>query len=232
MPIEIGPGIVVGNGITIGSGPAVVTSGLTMQLDSALYPGSGATWADVSGNGANQTLVNAPAYTPGTPSYFTFNGSNQYSTGSTANVVPASAYTKSVWFYFNSNTDNNLVSSATGGHFMFTASSSTLYAGHANVFPYNGFGSLSSISLNTWYYAAVTFSISAGIKIYINGVLDNSNAGFTTAHTGDGSTNLACFAPGGNLLNGRIAEVFCYSRVLSDAEVLQNFNATRSRYGI
>jgi hypothetical protein len=51
-------------------------------------------------------------------------------------------------------------------------------------------------------------------------------------HTGDGSVNLACFAPGGNLLNGSIAEVYCYGNALTAQQVLQNFNATRSRYGI
>ena len=145
--------------------------------------------------------------------------------------MPANAYTKSVWFYLNSYADNNLVSSATGGHFLFTAGTSTLYAGHANVMPYNGFGSVTSLSLNTWYYAAVTFSTSAGIKLYINGALDNSNAGFTTAHAGDGSVNIGRFGVG-NYLNGRVGDVFCYDRALTDSEILQNFNATKATYGL
>lgn len=230
--IITGTRLVGGKYMTTGT----VTNGLTMWLDAAnpaSYPGSGTTWSDLSGNGANQTLVNAPTYTSGTPAYFSFNNASvQYSTGSAINVVPGSAYTKSVWFRLNSNTDNNLVSSDTGGHFMYFAGTGTLYAGHSNVLPYNQFGSATSFSLNTWYYAAVTFSTSAGIKLYVNGVLNNSLAGFTTAHTGNGSTNLACFGPGGNLLNGRIGEVYCYNRPLTAGEVLQNFDATRSRYGV
>ena len=49
-----------------------VTSGLTMWLDAGTYPGSGTTWSDLSGNGANATLVGSPAYNSLNGGYFTF----------------------------------------------------------------------------------------------------------------------------------------------------------------
>lgn len=215
----------------------IVTNGLTMWLDAndpASYPGSGSTWADLSGNGADQTLVNSPTYTAGSPSYFTFNGINQYSTGSVPYVLPPNTYTKMVWFQITLGFDNNIVSSATGGHFMFFASTPTLWAGNANNPPYAGggaFGSSTSFNAATWYCATVVFT-SPQIYIYVNGVQDAIDINYGPAHGGDGSTNLACFAPGGNLLNGSIAEVYCYGRALTAAEVAQNFDATRSRYGV
>ena len=215
----------------------LVTTGLTMWLDAndpASYPGSGATWADLSGNGADQTLVNSPTYTPGSPSYFTFNGVNQYSTGSTL-VLPPNTYTKMVWFQINLGFDNNLVSSATGGHFMFFASTPTLWAGNANEPPYAGggaFGSATAFNPATWYCATVVFS-DPQISLYVNGVLDQFDPTYCAGgHGGDGSTNLACFGAGGNLLNGSIAEVYCYGQALTAPQVLQNFNATRSKYGV
>jgi hypothetical protein len=36
----------------------------------------------------------------------------------------------------------------------------------------------------------------------------------------------------GDFMNGRIANVNIYSRTLSAIEVLQNFNATRRRFGV
>ena len=219
--------------------PTVVTSGLTMRLDAndpASYPGSGNTWIDLSGVGANQTLVNSPTYVSGTPSYFSFNGVNQYSTGSQLFVIPPNMYTKIVWFQFNTlAADNNLVSSSAGGHFIYGSNSSILWAGNADNPPFSGpgaFRSTGSLSANTWYCAAVVFS-APQIRMYINGVLSSIDItyGDGTGHDGDGSVNLACFAPGGNLLNGKIAEVYCYSRNLSADEVLQVFNATKSKYG-
>ncbi len=215
----------------------LVTNGLTMWLDAnngASYPGTGTTWADLSGNGADQTLVGAPTYTAGTPSYFSFDGFTQYSTGSTF-VLPPNTYTKMVWFQISAPGDNNIVSSAAGGHYMFFSSTPTLWAGNANVTPYAGggaFGSATNFSYGVWYCATVVFS-DPQISIYVNGVLDQFDPTYSAGgHNGDGSTNLACFGPGGNLLNGNIAEVYCYGNALTAQQVLQNFNATRSRYGV
>jgi len=70
------------------------------------------------------------------------------------------------------------------------------------------------------------------ISIYVNGGLDNFDPTYSvTGHAGDGSTNLACFGPGGNLLTGKIAEVYCYAAALNSSQVLQNFNATKAKYG-
>lgn len=216
----------------------VVTNGLSMWLDAnnpASYSGSGATWTDLTGNGNDQTLINSPTYVAGSPSYFDFDGFTQYSTGSTP-VVGINQYTKMVWFQFNTTgADNNLVSSNAGGHFMYGANSSTLWAGNANNPPFSGggaFGSTASLSAGTWYCATVVFS-NPQIYLYINGVQDAFDPTYTgSARGGDGSTNLACFAPGGNLLNGKIAEVYCYVSALSATQVLQNYNATKSRYGL
>ena len=215
----------------------VYTSGLSMWLDAsnpASYSGSGTTWTDLTGNGNDQTLVNAPTYVSGSPAYFDFDGVSQYSTGSTP-VLGVNTYTKMVWFQFNVSGDNNLVSSSAGGHYMFFANSSTLWAGNANVSPYYGggaFGSSTSFSSGTWYCATVVFS-NPQIYLYVNGVQDASDITYTASgRGGDGSTNLACFGPGGNLLNGRIAEVLCYGSALTANQVLQNFNATKSKYGL
>lgn len=216
----------------------IATNGLSMWLDAnnpASYPGSGTTWSDLSGNGNNITLVNNPTYTAGAISYFSFNGLNQYGTGSTPYVLPPSTYTKMVWFQFNTTgADNNLVSSAAGGHFMYGSGTSTLWAGNANTPPYSGggaFGSSTTFSSGTWYCATVVFS-APQIYLYVNGVLDAFDPTYGPAHAGDGSVNLACFGAGGNLLNGIIAEVYCYGLALTAGQVLQNFNATRARYGL
>lgn len=207
------------------------TNGLSLYLNPASYPGTGNTWADSSGNGFDQTLYNAPAYTAGTPSYFTFNGVNEYSVGSTPYVIPPNTYTKIVWFQLNGAGDNNLVSSTVGGHFMFFAGTTTLWVGNANNPPFGpgGFGSNTNFSTGTWYCAAVVFS-APQIWIYVNGVEDAYDVNYGPAHTGDGSTNIACFGPNGNLLNGNIGEVFCYGRALSAAEILQVYNATKFKY--
>jgi len=209
----------------------VVTDGLTLQLDASSttsYPGSGNTWYDLVSPQQNITLVNSPTYTSTSPSYFSFNGSNQYGTG-TGPVLSTTSYTKSVWFYLNSYTDNNLVSSENGGHFMYMAGTNRMYCGHTDWPSYNAFPSNFTFALNTWYYAALTFNTTDGMKLYVNGVLDSTYTANKSPMTGNDSTNVGVFG-GGNFLNGRIARVFCYNKSLSDAEVLENYNGTKDPF--
>jgi hypothetical protein len=213
--------------------PKIVTDGLVLYLDVAntrSYPGTGSTWSDISKNENNLTLVSSPTYT--TTSYFTFNGSTQYATGNTTNVVPSTTYSKQVWFYLNDIADNNLISSDPGGHYMFFGSSNKLYAGNNNWvgFP-NNLQSITTFSTNRWYNAAITFNTTDGMKLYVNGVLDTTYTTIKTAHTGNGSVNIASYGTG-NLLNGRISSAKVYNRTISANEVLQNYNATKSRFGL
>ena len=212
----------------------IVTTDLSLRLDAGnplSYTGSGTTWTDLAGTTQNITLVNNPTYTSTSPAYFTFNGSNQYGSGSGA-VLSSTSYTKSVWFYLNSYQDNNVLSSAAGGHYMFFQSTNKMYNGHSNWagFPSN-YPSTATFSLNKWYNVALTFNTTDGMKLYINGILDSSYTTIKTAYTGNGSTNVACYSPGGNLLNGRVSKVYCYTRSLTSDEVLQNYNADKGVYG-
>lgn len=214
----------------------IAQGSITLNVDAndpnSYSPVSPNLWTNLSGAG-NITLVGNPYYIAGAQSSLDFNGTSQYGTGGLINVVPSAAYTKMVWFNIDSfANDNNLVSSDVGGHFMYFNQTQTLYAGHSNVLPYNSFGSVTTFNTDTWYCATVTFSEANGIRLYVNGSLDAEDDEYTTAHDGNGITFVACFSAGGNLLNGKLGRVICYGRELTAQEVLDNFNATKNRYGI
>jgi len=218
------------------SNTSIVINGMTLRLDpgsTTSYSGSGTTWSDVCGNGANITLANTPTFTSGTRPYFTFNGTNQYGTGSKTNVLPTTSYTKSAWFYLNGYQDNNIVSG--DGHFIYMGPQASIdkkiYCGHADWGSFTAYPSTATINLSTWYNVTLTFNTTNGMTLYINGAQDSTYTVLKTAHNGNGSTNVATYS-GGNLLNGRIGQVFCYNRSLSSSEVLQNYNATKSTYGL
>lgn len=220
-------------GLSLIQSPSLVTNGLTLRLDASnasSYGGSGTTWTDIAGTEQNIELLNSPTYTSGTPSYFTFNGSNQFGVGNGA-VLTTTSYTKSVWFYVNAYADNNLVSSDTGGHFMYMYGGNKIYCGHSNWSNYIEYPSTGTISLSTWYNVTLTFNTTDGMVLYINGVQDSTYTANKAAHNGDSSINIATFG-GGNLLNGRIAKVYCYNRSLTSEEVLQNYNFDKAEFGL
>jgi hypothetical protein len=95
-----------------------------------------------------------------------------------------------------------------------------------------------SFSLNTWYHIIGTHERTAGsssIKIYINGSLLSSTTVNPTNTVNDNATNVSIgsrFNGGTSVWNGKIATARIYTRTLSAAEVLQNYNATKGRFGL
>ena len=218
---------------------AIVTDGLTLNLDAndpnSYSISSSNTWTNLGGGGVGDiTLYGSPTYTSGPPSYLEFNGTtSQYGVGSTPNIINNSQYTKLIWFNVNSTSaDNNLISSNNGGHYVFMRSTNHIYCGHGAWGDTNINPSTGTISAGTWYMIAVTFDTTNGMSLYINGVLDHTYNAQLTGPSGDGSVNVGCYAPAGNTLNGKISRAMCYNRALTAQEVLDNFNATRTRYGV
>lgn len=212
--------------------PLIVTNGLTMCLDAAnikSYSGSGTSWNDLSSGKNNGTLTNSPTFSNNT---FTFNGSNQYVTGS-GTPVGINAYTKCIWFKLNSlSVDNNLLSSDTGGHFMYIPVSGTpkLYCGHSDWGNYQAFPSTTTFTTGVWYQACLTFDTTNGMILYINGTQDATYSALKTSVSGTGVCNIGCFSLGGNLLGGIVSQALVYNRVLTAQEVLQNYNAIKGRF--
>jgi len=123
------------------------------------------------------------------------------------------------------------VSGGSGGHFIFGAGTNRIYCGHANWPNYLAFGSNATISLLTWYYVTLTFNTTDGMSLYINGTLDSTYTANKTARGGNGSVELGAFSAS-NFLYGGLSKVHCYNRTLSASEVLQNYNATKTEYGL
>lgn len=217
---------------TIG-GPDIVIDGLRFFVDAAnplSYSGSGSTWTDLSGNSFNGSLTNTPTFSGvvRTPS-FTFNGSSQY-VDLPSNIMPSGYnYTKIAWFRPTSySTANNIFSGGTSGqHAFWMFTSQYLNAGH------NGnWGTVTSssiIPLNNWTYGAVSFSTSAGWKLYVNGIVESTNSS-TSVFNGGFIGNLARYE-NSNFFTGSISQAYLYDRPLTDSEVLLIYNSTKSRFG-
>ena len=218
----------------------------------------GTTLTDLTGRGNTGALTYGPTYNSSNGGAIVFDGSNDcVVVNSNASVLSNTAYTKAVWFYITSfATNNNLISGGNNGRHAFSVSSSNkLQAGHNST--WDTISSTTSLSLNTWYHAAVTFSTTTGWRLYLNGALDSTNSststafsaydvadalfaevpygvgyGATTTFLGSGEILIGGYGTGSNVFNGRISNASVYNRVLSATEIQQNYNALRGRYGI
>lgn len=216
-------------------GPNIVTNGLVLALDAAdrnSYVSGSSTWTDLSGNSNTGVLTNGPTFSSSNGGSIVFDGTNDCVViNNNASILSTTAYTKIAWFYATSfGTNNNIISGGNSGqHAFWLAGGNKLRAGHNG--SWSTVISNTTLSLNTWYFGAVTFNTTTGWILYLNGVSENTNAS-TTTFTGNREVLLAAYGTGANVFTGRIACGLVYNRVLTATEILQNYNSTKSRFGL
>jgi hypothetical protein len=223
-------------------GENIVRNGLVLYLDAKYsYPGLDGVntdiynWYDLSGNENNGELKNGVSYSTTDGGSLVFDGSNDFIQMS---YPPSffSNYTLSCWFRASSFGTNAQGLVAYGNESNYQRRTIFLWdGGSGNVrvtssaYTSNILAS-TTLSLNTWYYAAITLSSTAEAKIYLNGVLDGS--GTHILESPSSNTLYIGRTGSGEYFNGRIPVAHIYNRVLSAAEILQNYNALKSRFGL
>jgi hypothetical protein len=218
----------------------IITNGMIFNLDASnptSYSGTGTTWIDlVAGN--NGTLVNGPTYDSTNGGSILFDGVNDRVSTFPTKLIDTSSKTIDVWFKSTSSVRQGLCGTRTNNGitagWVFTINRTT--SGRLSYF-HTGSGVaefIAGISTNTWYNAVVTHDSTTGIaKVYLNGtLLGSSNVGSITSSTYNGVIGDEDDTIPSCPFKGNIPKVTMYSRVLSDTEILQNFNATKSRFGI
>ena len=221
----------------VATGINIVTSGLVLHLDAGnatSYSGSGTLWTDLSDNGRNGTLINSVGYNGGNGGYLIFDGVDDYVTISSMSV---STFTYQAWVYStpsNSGGDYGYFHSA-GSFGLAMSEGGSLWDGTVlgDLYYYN---SSSAVDLNcvlpqnVWVnIACVIDELSKVLKIYINGSLQ-STTNVTTTQTN--ITEFGRFTGNAHYFNGRKSNIAIYNRALSEAEVTQNYNAIKDRYGL
>jgi hypothetical protein len=227
------------------AGPEINESGLVLCLDAGntkSYPGSGTTWTDLSGGGNTGTLTNGPTYSSANGGSIVFDGNNDYVINSSASNLPigSSSRTVEVWFYPTTNT-NNLIQIGGGGgqkyivEFYNVSGTFYLFTDAVNIGNNLTFSGSNLPTLNAWNHFVFGNS-GQNWFYYLNGTLKLSG---TFPSTLDTTTQKYVIgnrddagAPYNTPVNGNIAKVSVYNRALSAAEVSQNFNALRARFGI
>ena len=214
-------------------GPRIVTDGLVLCLDAAdrnSYPGSGASWIDLTGNNS-VPLYNGPSFVSSNGGALNFDGTNDYATmpnlGSYMSSYPG---TLSVWFSPDNTTDTNkyLLQGVGGGTNRYYVQYD---AGYARVWRGNpaGGGAVGSCEVGGLYNVVNAYN-SNTIYGYFNGELTleesyTNSGGFVLNYIGQ--------QPGGtNYFNGKIFAIQIYNRLLSADEIRQNYNATKGRFGL
>ena len=235
----------------------VINDGLVVCLDAAnpkSYISGSSTWSDLSDNNNTGTLTNGPTYTSSFGGSIVFDGTNDKITTS-ANFTFGSTTQKSytIWFKTASLTQQTLIFLGANSNdykwqYIVIDSVGTLSV----MFGDNSFynirkNSISGFNLITgdWVHLGVTVNTgnSEGnrVNIYVNGIRypissfdnDSGNPFYDGAmYLQLGASNLGqgsdFYAP----LTGQISNVALYEIELTNQQILQNYNSTKSRFSL
>jgi hypothetical protein len=224
----------------------IATDGLVFSLDAGFtpsYPRSGSTWYDIRGTN-NLTLYNSPTYDSGNGGAIDLDGSDDY--GASSNLLIPSNQTFCVW------------SVREGGA---PARVSGIFTNHAGVFSVGNIGiNLSRTNQlapsigytnggaeyidkpttfvtqqNVVFYATLVYvSSTNSITWYVNGQFDST---YSLTNTPNFINYPVCVgrwdaAWGNYYFNGKVYVGQIYNKSLSAAEILQNYNAQKGRFGL
>ena len=226
--------------------PAIVQNGLLLNLDAAnpaSYSGSGTTWNDLSGNANHGTLRangtgSLPIFQNGS---FYFNGSSSY-VSIVSSVIPTTgSFTLSTWAKIPSGRFTEMINTRNASNnrgFLLTSRNNGIrvqlnnpqiqqYEPNAN----------STIQDNSWHLITITVDVSINqMKWYIDRSLVNTLSFSAGSLAGQGYFSIgwdyAWNAGGSEYFLGYIAAVSVYNIVLSSTEVITNYNAVKSRFGL
>ena len=227
----------------------IVTDGLVLNLDATKkesYPGSGTTWYDLSGNNNHGTLSGASVQDVGTSAQgIGFDGTNDKVTiPADPTLRPTTALTVEAWVYLNSLPASWYTimqapqsnSSHTANYFDWAIYINYTGGIHIRIDGESdnlGTGTTTKVQASTWTHVAITWTGGTN-KYYIQGQLVQTKSISATTITYDNNTDvlLGVNASSTEDLNGNLTAVRLYNKVLTDLEILQNYNALKGRYGL
>jgi hypothetical protein len=230
--------------------PAIVTSGLVLCLDAAnkvSYPGTGTTWYDLSGNANTGTLTNGPTFSGGNGGSIVFDGVDDYiNVSNPASLNPGSnSFTIDAWVYQKDDGYNGIVDARGTNLHGFLWILNYTSAGFVSFF----LNTTNDVDQNVYVSTVATFTdvlawmnISVvinrdtnNITFYKNGIQQGTSVTITSGgsvNPGSGYLYYIGSDLGGPDANINLSTIKQYNRTLSAQEVLQNYNATKSRFGL
>jgi hypothetical protein len=193
-------------------------------------------WTDLTGRGNNGTLTNGPTYNSVNGGNISFDGSNDYIDCGNSSNLSITVGTVCAWFKKSHGSGyKGLVDKGRDGYGAWSlnvdeAANTATFKARISDGNNRSIIASSSYGNDIWTYVCGIYD-GTNLSIYQNGTLSNSAQYSGTIGTNSISVRVGS-ANDGLYFNGNIAQVSIYNRALTAAEIQQNFNATRSRFGI
>jgi len=226
--------------------PNIITDGLVLYLDAAntkSYLGSGTLWRDLIETN-NGTLINSPTFNSANGGSIVFDGVDDYVNLSNFTINISLPFTISFWSFLN--TPISLYPEVIT---LKTNSTRPFEIAFSNEVSYRGitYGSpitvqrkndiLLSNYINKWTQVVLSYqggdpNNSNNFTLYDMGIISPTTNSGGYGNIVNQSTLCGGTGAGIHWFKGNLSQTSIYNRALSDSEVLQNYNATKNRFGL
>ncbi len=239
--------------------PPIVTDSLLFMIDPAnnvSYVGSGTDVNDLRSS-TTGSLKGGTSFISTNVGVFDFDGGNDYIQFQDENKFhfnngsSDSAFSISTWVNFDSlSASMTIISKDQGGSTREWALAIFNNSGYrARLFLKGALNGTNQQSIDTnstfdetgvWYHITATYSgvggsnAHDGMTFYVNGIAEaeysaTTDAGYVSMQQGTAPLEIGRYFTSNNM-NGKISQLLIYSKELSAAEVLQNYNALKRRF--
>jgi hypothetical protein len=197
---------------------------------------TGGGWADRSGNSNHGELVNGPTYSSDGLGGLVFDGTNDYINGPSISTTFTSNLTAETWIKVTASPSDWVRIVGTGGNggnrtfgLWYDVNRRLLWQRYGATDP-SIYPTSPILSLNTWHHIIATTSGTTHV-LYLDGVsIGTATAGGPWTASNEAIT--IGFAGFHTYTTSNISNIRLYNRGLSASEVLQNYNATKGRFGL
>lgn len=230
-------------------GPSIPLENLVLALDAGVtrsYPGSGTKWYDISPSQISFSSygTQTPFTSVGGVQCMDFNGSGYWASDSGHEKVDCGGeMTLLFWMYAQDITERDTIFQKNGTSYQsyeqeiaVTLETNEGFSWYSRYATY-GYGSTDAMTLNAWNLMGI--KMSSGYTASARTGHWSKNGSAWSANYTERSTNSILPAStivvgngyAGPVESGYLASLYVYEKQLTDAEVLQFYNATKKRFG-
>jgi hypothetical protein len=233
----------------VSGGPHIVRdSSLVLELDAAdrnSYVSGSTIWRDLTANNNSGSLTNGPTFNSSNLGSIVFDGTNDYGIINDANSLRLTSFTLDAWFKPTSFSQYNVILCKPYtqapwvppylSYMMRLNTNGSIYEVSTNNNNYIYIYQNNTFTAGLLYNMTFTYNNTTGIATaYLN------SSTIATQNIGSGNILYSSYpvligagygaSPAGEFFNGNIYSTKIYNRVLSPQEILQNYNALKSRF--
>jgi len=221
--------------------PKIITDGLVLCLDAAnpkSFVSGSTTWDDLTTNFNSGSLTNNPTYDSGNGGSIIFDGTDDKLSNNTLNINGNVPITLSYFGKMLTNQSGDRVMIIYGNDGTANQVAGIYYRNSDNYVRFTAWGgtgvdfATSFIKdFGVWHKWDLVYN-GTSVSVYRDGILDQNGPQNRTLNFTANRLQMGYIIGTGLYSNTQVANIQVYNRALSASEIQQNYNTTKSRFGL